>query len=212
MCRSHAGTALHVARFNRFHISLSDVQVAGACEDDPACFLYDVRGRGSSLVRLGAADNITAAAAHASFVTRLAFLDAAERHMELVCLVATFCLIPPGDTATRKGLFDAILFGCVPVLFYRESADFPWFLPRDVGTFAVLLSAAEVLHDSASVMRRLRAVPADAVAAKRTVLAGLARRVQYSAADGRSKQTAGSGPDAYEVMLGGVRRAALGMV
>jgi hypothetical protein len=89
--------------------------------------------------------------------------------MALVCLMATFCLIPPIDTATRKGLFDATLFGCVPVLCYKE--------PQALSTFAVLLFAADVLRVAGSVMQSLRAVPAGAVAAKRTVL-----RVWHTAA------------------------------
>ena len=28
-----------------------------------------------------------------------------------------FCLQPPGDTATRRGIFDSILTGCIPVVF-----------------------------------------------------------------------------------------------
>ena len=28
-----------------------------------------------------------------------------------------FCLQPPGDTATRRGIFDSILSGCIPVVF-----------------------------------------------------------------------------------------------
>merc|ERR1711953_1608408 len=30
---------------------------------------------------------------------------------------STFCLEPPGDSPTRKGFFDALLVGCVPVIF-----------------------------------------------------------------------------------------------
>jgi Exostosin family len=34
---------------------------------------------------------------------------------QLTYLQSTFCLCPPGDGPTRKGLFDSILFGCIPV-------------------------------------------------------------------------------------------------
>jgi len=34
---------------------------------------------------------------------------------QLTYLHSTFCLTPPGDGPTRKGLFDAMLFGCIPV-------------------------------------------------------------------------------------------------
>ena len=38
-------------------------------------------------------------------------------------LRSTFCLQPLGDTTTRKGLFDAIMFGCIPVVFHPLSAS-----------------------------------------------------------------------------------------
>lgn len=182
----------------------SHMQVAAACEADPDCFVYDVRRRGRSLVRLGATRNITTAALRLGFPSLLSFLDAAERHMEAVCLVATFCLVPPGDTATRKGLFDAILSGCIPVLLYRESAHFPWHLPADAQTFAVLLSAALVLEDPEHIMRALRGVPPAEIQAKQRALAALAHRVQYSAGEQSSAERAELGPDALDLVLAGL--------
>lgn len=38
-----------------------------------------------------------------------------SRFPQLTYLHSTFCLCPQGDGPTRKGLFDAILFGCIPV-------------------------------------------------------------------------------------------------
>merc|ERR1712190_344676 len=40
-------------------------------------------------------------------------------------LNSKFCLMPKGDTPTRKGLFDALLCGCIPIVFDLASADFP---------------------------------------------------------------------------------------
>jgi hypothetical protein len=37
------------------------------------------------------------------------------RFPQLTYLHSTFCLCPQGDGPTRKGVFDAILFGCIPV-------------------------------------------------------------------------------------------------
>lgn len=37
---------------------------------------------------------------------------------------SVFCLQPPGDMPTRKSLFDAILSGCIPVLFHPLTARF----------------------------------------------------------------------------------------
>ena len=38
-----------------------------------------------------------------------------SRFPQLTYLHSVFCLCPPGDGPTRKGIFDAILFGCIPV-------------------------------------------------------------------------------------------------
>ena len=38
-------------------------------------------------------------------------------------LQSVFCLQPVGDLPTRKGLFDAIMFGCIPVVFHPLSAS-----------------------------------------------------------------------------------------
>jgi hypothetical protein len=49
-----------------------------------------------------------------------------------------FCLQPPGDTATRRGIFDAIMCGCIPVLFSPDQLggtegaplQYPFHLPH----------------------------------------------------------------------------------
>ena len=40
---------------------------------------------------------------------------------------------PPGDTATRRGIFDALAVGCIPVSLWREQLDaqYPLYLPAD---------------------------------------------------------------------------------
>eukprot|EP00605_Chrysophyceae_sp_TOSAG23-4_P002054 GSChrysophyteH1.ASY1.ANO1.2275.1 assembled CDS len=37
---------------------------------------------------------------------------------------SVFCLQPPGDMPSRKGVFDAILSGCIPVLFHPLTAKY----------------------------------------------------------------------------------------
>ena len=45
---------------------------------------------------------------------------------------STFCLCPPGDSYTRKAIFDSIISGCIPVVFYRESmAQYFWHIKKD---------------------------------------------------------------------------------
>ena len=51
-----------------------------------------------------------------------------------VNLNSVFCLNPPGDMPTRKGFFDTILAGCIPVTTDHYSAYDQWFwhLGREV--------------------------------------------------------------------------------
>lgn len=38
-----------------------------------------------------------------------------------------FCLQPPGDTYSRRGLYDSIMLGCIPVVFSKEVLNtLPW--------------------------------------------------------------------------------------
>lgn len=40
---------------------------------------------------------------------------------------STFCLQPPGDAITRRGVVDSLLLGCIPVLFHPGQLDmWPW--------------------------------------------------------------------------------------
>jgi len=43
---------------------------------------------------------------------------------------STFCLHPPGDSPTRKGIFDSLLTGCIPVVFNKFSLgnQYDWHL------------------------------------------------------------------------------------
>ena len=44
-----------------------------------------------------------------------------------------FCLNPPGDSDIRKGIFDSILMGCIPVLFTPQllSYRYEWYFTRE---------------------------------------------------------------------------------
>jgi len=80
---------------------------------------------------------------------------------------STFCLQPPGDTPSRKGIIDSLTLGCIPVLFTKEQAKlWPWHVGHweDV---AVLLDGSVgnitgYLYDiPKSEVQRLRANMAD---------------------------------------------------
>ncbi|KAH8095534.1 hypothetical protein JL720_2841 [Aureococcus anophagefferens] len=87
---------------------------------------------------------------------------------------ATFCLEPGGDSPYRKGVFDALLSGCVPVLFSQQLARGPR-RPRRAAHLAGL--------------------DGDAVAELRSNAAATAPALQYAVDD-----AAGPG-DAVEIIL-----------
>mmetsp|Transcript_7091 Transcript_7091/g.26089 ORF Transcript_7091/g.26089 Transcript_7091/m.26089 type:complete len:558 (+) Transcript_7091:193-1866(+) len=57
--------------------------------------------------------------------------EAFERHARHILEAygsSTFCLNPHGDTASRKAIFDALLMGCIPVLFHpAQKALYGWY-------------------------------------------------------------------------------------
>ena len=59
---------------------------------------------------------------------RPAFQNRSSRYVETY-LDADFCVNPPGASAGRRGIVDALVAGCVPVLFHHEPDEgtvWPW--------------------------------------------------------------------------------------
>ncbi|KAK7254672.1 hypothetical protein SO694_0001045 [Aureococcus anophagefferens] len=112
---------------------------------------------------------------------------------------ATFCLEPGGDSPYRKGFYDALATGCIPVVFGAFNARVaPWFVPRGV---VVELNETAYLAGDLDVLAFLAAMPADEVSRRQELLAAGAVKVQYALDDVPG--------DAVETLLRGARRAAL---
>lgn len=56
-------------------------------------------------------------------------------------LEADFCLQPRGDSPSRRGLFDSLLCGCIPVVVDPRSADYPAHITPNVLRKVVLFAA-----------------------------------------------------------------------
>uniref|UniRef100_A0A1D1XQF3 Xyloglucan galactosyltransferase KATAMARI1 n=1 Tax=Anthurium amnicola TaxID=1678845 RepID=A0A1D1XQF3_9ARAE len=56
-----------------------------------------------------------------------------------------FCMQPPGDSFTRRSVFDAVLAGCVPVFFSEHTAytQYGWYLPAGAEQYSVFLKGEE---------------------------------------------------------------------
>ncbi|KAH8054298.1 hypothetical protein JL722_9033 [Aureococcus anophagefferens] len=101
---------------------------------------------------------------------------------------ATFCLEPGGDSPYRKGVFDALLSGCVPVLFSQQLARVaPW--------HRGLEALAGVARGDLDALAHLAGLDGDAVAELRSNAAATAPALQYAVDD-----AAGPG-DAFEIIL-----------
>ena len=131
-----------------------------------------------------------------------AYAKARGRHfygLEETTQRATFCLEPGGDSPYRKGFYDALATGCIPVVFGAFNARVaPWFVPRGV---VVELNETAYLAGDLDVLAFLAAMPADEVSRRQELLAAGAVKVQYAIDDVPG--------DAVETLLRGARRAAL---
>ncbi|KAK9079655.1 hypothetical protein SSX86_001328 [Deinandra increscens subsp. villosa] len=72
-----------------------------------------------------------------------------------------FCLQPPGDSPTRKSVFDSLVSGCIPVVFDPFTAyyQYPWHLPEDHGKYSIFIDQEEVRNMKINVVERLMKVP-----------------------------------------------------
>ncbi|XP_068650792.1 probable xyloglucan galactosyltransferase GT20 [Aristolochia californica] len=71
-----------------------------------------------------------------------------------------FCLQPPGDSPTRKSVFDSLVAGCIPVLFDPFTAyyQYPWHLPEDHTKYSEYIDQEEVRQMKVDVVERLSQV------------------------------------------------------
>ena len=124
----------------------------------------------------------------------------AHRAVAEAYLRADFCLVPPGDTPTRRAFFDALLAGCVPVLRTPATADYAWYTPpHTLADIAVVLPRLGATNDSAAFATPLAAMaPAD-VARKRRAILDLLPSLVYA-----RDATLG---DAIDAGLRGLKRA-----
>jgi len=90
-------------------------------------------------------------------------------------LRSTFCLEPPGDSLSRKGILDSMVLGCIPVLFQPLQAGlWPWHVP--LGDVAVML---ETPHKHNNVMQELRKIKAERIKELQENILKFATRITY---------------------------------
>ncbi|KAL6651240.1 hypothetical protein ACP70R_010165 [Stipagrostis hirtigluma subsp. patula] len=124
---------------------------------------------------------------------------------------ARFCLQPRGDSFTRRSLFDCMVAGAVPVLFWRRTAyrQYGWFLPVDGGReeeWSVFIDRHALRAGNLTLRGALAAIPESRVRQMRKRVVQLIPRLVYSAADGTG--LGGGMKDAVDVMVDGMLRRA----
>ncbi|KAM3388698.1 hypothetical protein ACQJBY_011064 [Aegilops geniculata] len=122
-------------------------------------------------------------------------------------LDSRFCLQPRGDSYTRRSLFDCMVAGAVPVLFWRRTAydQYRWFLP--VGEpgkereWSVFMDRQALRVGNVSVLDVLQGFSEQQVRRKRERVVQMIPRLVY----GSSFDGLGDGmEDALDVALSGV--------
>ena len=68
-----------------------------------------------------------------------------------------FCLQPPGDSPTRKSVFDSLISGCIPVIFdpYTAYYQYAWHLPEDHKRYSVYINQVDVKEKRVNVVEKL---------------------------------------------------------
>lgn len=124
-------------------------------------------------------------------------------------LDSAFCLQPRGDSYTRRSMFDCMVAGAIPVIFWRRSAyeQYSWYLPaeeeEEAGEWSVFIDRREVRSGAVSVRGVLEGIGEERIRRMREKVVGLIPKLVYAGAEGRL----GEGmEDAVDVAVEGVLR------
>ncbi len=100
----------------------------------------------------------------------------------LVYRQATFCLAPPGDSLTRKSLFDSMMLGCIPVVNAKATiTQYFWHIPpEDVDLVSVYIPRQAISEKGLNFLSVLKNISADTVKKMQKRIQELAPTIQYS--------------------------------
>ncbi|KAM1115578.1 hypothetical protein TB2_006105 [Malus domestica] len=115
---------------------------------------------------------------------------------------SVFCLQPPGDSLTRRSIFDSILAGCIPVFFHPGSAyvQYLWHLPKDYTKYSVLIPAFDIKKGKVSIERTLNNIPRQKVYDMREEVVKLIPKAIYADPGSRLETL----EDTFDVAVKGV--------
>ncbi|XP_010532736.1 PREDICTED: probable xyloglucan galactosyltransferase GT14 [Tarenaya hassleriana] len=124
-----------------------------------------------------------------------------------VLMNSVFCLQPPGDSYTRRSVFDSIIAGCIPVFFHPGTAyaQYKWHLPKDFKKYSIYLPVKDVSEWRIQINETLLGIPEDQVTSLRGEVTRLIPRVVY--ADPKYKLDGNEGEeegDAFDLAVKGM--------
>lgn len=96
-------------------------------------------------------------------------------------LTAVFCLQPPGDSETRKGVFDCLIAGSIPVFFdtWTSHSQYEWHLPSNRTSYSVILPRDETAQGKLDVVNELAQIPHERIAQMQKAIRELLPNIIY---------------------------------
>lgn len=119
---------------------------------------------------------------------------------------SVFCLQPPGDSLTRRSVFDSILAGCIPVFFNQGSAykQYIWHIPEINTEYSVYIPVKELRTGGKNKIEEiLRGIPNERVVRMRENVIRLVPKIVY-AKPNRNKPDGEVPEDAFDIAVKGV--------
>lgn len=92
---------------------------------------------------------------------------------------SVFCLIPPGESATRREFYDAVLSGCIPVLFIKKEIPYAFASSLDYSKFSVAVKQSDIV-DGRKVIDILKTISPPVIKQLQYNLDLVSQRLQYS--------------------------------
>jgi len=129
------------------------------------------------------------------------FVHSRIADMYQLLMASTFCVNPPGDTPTRKGLFDSLVLGCIPVITSEDSMQHYAFHVPFWRSISVLVTTSQLFTAKFNLVDFLEDYERDhpqEIAQKQEAIRRAAFSLQYSYAPSHNVRR---GPDAFDKTL-----------
>ncbi|CAN8315656.1 unnamed protein product [Cochlearia groenlandica] len=127
---------------------------------------------------------------------------------------SVFCLQPPGDSLTRRSVFDSILAGCIPVFFNQGSAykQYIWHIPKNYSEYSVYIPVKELRTGGKNKIEEvLKGISNEKVIGMRENVVRLIPKIVYSKPDRNKPGGESIEEDAFDVAVKGLLKRIEGL-